>query len=57
MLSKRRLIELVTEGRVSGWSDPRMPTICGLRRRGFTPEAIKEFCKRIGVGKDESTRG
>ena len=55
ILSKRRLIELVRENHVSGWNDPRMPTISGLRRRGFTPEAIREFCARIGVGKDEST--
>ena len=43
-MSKRRLLELVKEGYVSGWDDPRMPTICGLRRRGYTPEAIRNFC-------------
>jgi glutaminyl-tRNA synthetase len=51
VLSKRRLIELVTGGYVSGWDDPRMPTISGLRRRGYTPEAIRNFCERIGVSK------
>lgn len=51
VLSKRRLIQLVDEGHVSGWDDPRMPTIAGLRRRGYTPGAIREFCKRIGVTK------
>ncbi len=51
MMSKRRLLELVKEGHVRGWDDPRMPTICGLRRRGYTPEAIRNFCKRIGVAK------
>ena len=51
VLSKRKLIRLVREGRVSGWDDPRMPTISGLRRRGYTPEAIREFCDDIGVGK------
>ena len=51
VLSKRRLIELVTGGHVSGWDDPRMPTISGLRRRGYTPEAIRSFCERIGVSK------
>src|SRR5215475_14255501 len=51
VLSKRRLIQLVTEKHVSGWSDPRMPTISGLRRRGYTPEAIRKFCERIGVSK------
>jgi glutaminyl-tRNA synthetase len=54
MLSKRRLIELVREGRVRGWDDPRMPTICGLRRRGYTPEAIREFAARIGVARADS---
>ncbi|MBN2311350.1 MAG: glutamine--tRNA ligase/YqeY domain fusion protein [Candidatus Hydrogenedentes bacterium] len=54
LLSKRRLIELVTEGLVNGWDDPRMPTICGFRRRGYTPEAIRDFCKRIGVAKADS---
>jgi len=53
VMSKRRLLELVKDGHVSGWDDPRMPTICGLRRRGYTPEAIRDFCKRIGVAKIE----
>jgi glutaminyl-tRNA synthetase len=51
MLSKRRLLQLVTEGRVRGWDDPRMPTISGIRRRGYTPEAIRNFCAAIGVSK------
>ncbi|MCY4063592.1 MAG: glutamine--tRNA ligase/YqeY domain fusion protein [Chloroflexi bacterium] len=51
VLSKRKLIRLVQEGYVHGWDDPRMPTISGLRRRGYTPEAIREFCEDIGVGK------
>jgi glutaminyl-tRNA synthetase len=51
VLSKRRLIQLVQEGQVNGWDDPRMPTICGMRRRGYTPEAIRKFCERIGVSK------
>lgn len=51
VLSKRKLIQLVEENHVDGWDDPRMPTIAGLRRRGFTPSAIREFCKRIGVTK------
>lgn len=51
VLSKRRLIQLVSENYVSGWDDPRMPTIAGLRRRGYTPAALREFCKRIGVTK------
>jgi glutaminyl-tRNA synthetase len=51
VLSKRRLIQLVTDKHVSGWDDPRMPTISGLRRRGYTPEAIRKFCERIGVSK------
>jgi glutaminyl-tRNA synthetase len=55
VMSKRMLMELVQEGRVSGWNDPRMPTISGLRRRGYTPEAIRTFCDRIGVAKREST--
>ncbi len=52
--SKRRLLELVTEGRVSGWDDPRMPTISGIRRRGYTPESIRAFSARIGVAKRDS---
>ena len=55
MTSKRKLLELVTEGQVSGWDDPRMPTLCGLRRRGYTPESIRSFCDRIGVAKFYST--
>jgi glutaminyl-tRNA synthetase len=55
VLSKRKLLQLVKEGRVSGWDDPRMPTLSGLRRRGYTPEAIRAFCDRIGVSKREST--
>ncbi len=51
LLSKRKLIQLVREGRVRGWDDPRMPTICGLRRRGYTPESIRNFCARIGVAR------
>jgi len=51
VLSKRKLIRLVQEGYVRGWDDPRLPTIAGLRRRGYTPEAIREFCDEIGVGK------
>ncbi len=54
VMSKRRLLELVKEGHVSGWDDPRMPTICGLRRRGYTPEAMRNFCARIGVSKVDS---
>ena len=54
ILSKRRLIELVTKGYVKGWDDPRMPTIAGMRRRGYTPEAIRTFCERIGVAKNDS---
>ncbi|NSW91991.1 MAG: glutamine--tRNA ligase/YqeY domain fusion protein [Firmicutes bacterium] len=52
--SKRKLLKLVKEGYVSGWDDPRMPTISGLRRRGYTPEAIRSFCERIGVAKTNS---
>jgi glutaminyl-tRNA synthetase len=55
VLSKRRLLELVQGGQVRGWDDPRMPTISGLRRRGYTPEAIRAFCDRIGVSKVNST--
>ncbi len=54
ILSKRKLIQLVEEGHVEGWDDPRMPTISGLRRRGYTPEAIRNFCERIGVAKANS---
>ena len=54
-LSKRKLITLVEGGHVSGWDDPRMPTISGLRRRGYTPESIRDFCGRIGVAKADST--
>ena len=54
VLSKRRLIQLVQEGHVNGWDDPRMPTISGLRRRGYTPESIRNFCERIGVAKRDS---
>ena len=54
VLSKRKLLLLVQEGHVHGWDDPRMPTLSGLRRRGFTPEAIRAFCERIGVAKRDS---
>ncbi len=54
VLSKRKLIQLVSQGLVSGWDDPRMPTISGYRRRGYTPEAIRNFCDRIGVAKANS---
>ena len=54
VLSKRRLIRLVEEGHVDSWDDPRMPTISGLRRRGYTPESIRNFCERIGVAKADS---
>ncbi len=52
--SKRKLLQLVTEGHVSGWDDPRMLTISGLRRRGYTPESLRNFCQTIGIGKRES---
>jgi len=55
VLSKRRLRELVDEGHVAGWDDPRMPTIAGMRRRGYSPAAIRNFCKRIGVAKADTT--
>lgn len=55
VLSKRKLLQLVKEGYVSGWDDPRMPTISGLRRRGYTPESIRTFAERIGVAKSNST--
>ena len=51
VMSKRKLRRLVEDGRVSGWDDPRMPTLCGLRRRGYTPRSIRNFCERIGVAK------
>ncbi len=54
VLSKRRLIQLVKEGHVKGWDDPRMPTLSGLRRRGYTPEATRNFCEAIGVAKNDS---
>jgi glutaminyl-tRNA synthetase len=54
VMSKRRLRELVQEGHVTGWDDPRMPTIIGMRRRGYTPEALRSFCDRIGVAKREN---
>ena len=55
LLSKRKLLQLVKEEHVSGWDDPRMPTISGMRRRGYTPESIRDFCERIGVAKANST--
>lgn len=55
VMSKRKLRQLVEDGLVDGWDDPRMPTISGLRRRGYTPEAIRDFCERIGVAKSNST--
>jgi glutaminyl-tRNA synthetase len=54
IMSKRKLVGLVKEGHVAGWDDPRMPTISGLRRRGYTPESIRDFCDRIGVAKRDS---
>ena len=54
VLSKRKLVELVEQGHVSGWDDPRMPTLSGLRRRGYTPEAIRNFCDRVGVAKRDA---
>lgn len=54
VLSKRRLIELVEKGHVAGWDDPRMPTVAGMRRRGYTPEAIRSFCAKIGVAKKDN---
>ncbi|MCJ8210584.1 glutamine--tRNA ligase/YqeY domain fusion protein [Mucilaginibacter sp. RS28] len=54
VMSKRKLLQLVNEGHVEGWDDPRMPTISGLRRRGYTPAAIRDFCERIGVAKREN---
>ena len=55
VMSKRKLRQLVEEGKVTGWDDPRMPTLCGLRRRGYTPASIRNFCERIGVAKAAST--
>ncbi len=55
VMSKRKLLRLVQEKHVAGWDDPRMPTLAGMRRRGYTPESIRNFCERIGVGKKEST--
>ncbi|WP_316750199.1 glutamine--tRNA ligase/YqeY domain fusion protein [Pedobacter gandavensis] len=54
VMSKRKLLQLVNEGVVTGWDDPRMPTISGLRRRGYTPDSIREFCERIGIAKREN---
>jgi len=54
VMSKRKLLQLVQDNDVSGWDDPRMPTLVGLRRRGYTPEAIRTFCERIGVGRSDS---
>lgn len=54
VMSKRKLLQLVEEGIVAGWDDPRMPTLAGLRRRGYTPEAIRDFCDRVGVGKTQN---
>jgi glutaminyl-tRNA synthetase len=54
VMSKRKLLELVEQGQVQGWDDPRMPTLTGLRRRGYTPEAIRGFCERIGLAKKDS---
>jgi glutaminyl-tRNA synthetase len=54
VMSKRKLLQLVQSGRVSGWDDPRMPTISGLRRRGYTSESIRDFCQRIGIAKKEN---
>ena len=54
VMSKRKLLQLVQQGHVSGWDDPRLPTISGLRRRGYTPESIRDFCARIGVAKKEN---
>ncbi len=55
VMSKRRLLELVRDGHVNGWDDPRLPTLCGIRRRGYTPESLRAFCERIGVAKFNST--
>ena len=55
IMSKRKLLELVEQGHVSGWDDPRMPTLRGMRRRGYTPESIRDFCDRVGVAKRGNT--
>ena len=55
VMSKRKLLTLVQEGHVAGWDDPRMPTLAGMRRKGYTPESIRDFCERIGVAKSNST--
>lgn len=55
VMSKRKLLQLVQQGHVTGWDDPRMPTLAGIRRRGYTPESIRNFCERIGVAKRNST--
>lgn len=54
VMSKRKLLQLVKENHVNGWDDPRMPTICGFRRRGYTPESIRNFCERVGVAKRDN---
>ncbi|OUU12856.1 MAG: glutamine--tRNA ligase [Verrucomicrobia bacterium TMED40] len=54
VMSKRKMLRLVTEGHVNGWDDPRMPTLSGMRRRGFTPQAIRAFCERVGLAKREN---
>lgn len=54
LMSKRKLMQLVNEGNVSGWDDPRMPTISGMRRRGYTPESIRDFCERVGVARRDN---
>ena len=56
VMSKRKLLELVEGGQVEGWDDPRMPTICGLRRRGYTPASIRTFCERIGMARRDNTQ-
>src|SRR5678815_3521648 len=54
VMSKRKLLQLVNEGYVSGWDDPRMPTISGMRRKGYTPSSIRTFCEKIGVAKRDN---
>ena len=54
VMSKRKLLQLVEQKHVTGWDDPRMPTVSGLRRRGYTPESIRDFCARVGVAKKEN---